>query len=80
MHETFRGDSPLRSLRLKRGLTQKEICLAVGIDQAHYSRIETGQAVATADVAKRLAEYFGHAVTEMQILYPERYTTETLEK
>jgi transcriptional regulator with XRE-family HTH domain len=65
--------SPLRQARLSRGLTLAEVAEGAKLDSGHLSRIERGEST-TADVAERLAKFFGHSVTEMQILYPERYS------
>lgn len=65
--------TPLRSLREKRGLTASEVAEAIGINQAHYSRIEAGEGT-RAETAERIAEYFGREfITELHILYPRRF-------
>lgn len=65
-------DTPLRKLRIRKGLTQREVAQAVGLDQGHYCRIERGEQVSP-DSAAAIAGYFGKAITELHILYPERY-------
>lgn len=67
--------TPLKTVRKRRGLTQIEVSSAVRVDNGTYSRIENGHSTATAAVARRIAKFFGHEVTEMQILYPEDYMT-----
>jgi transcriptional regulator with XRE-family HTH domain len=65
--------TPLRTLRLQRGQTLMEVGRAVGIDHGNLSRIETGKQQASPALAERLAKHFGYAITEIQILYPERF-------
>ena len=64
--------TPLKRLREARGLTGVEISAAVGISNAQYSRIERGDPT-TPETAERLVKYFGDGITEMEVLYPERY-------
>lgn len=67
-------DTPLKSLRSQRGLTTVAVANAVGIDQGTYWRIENG-AGTTPDTAAKIVRFFGdHSLTELHILYPERYT------
>jgi len=65
--------TPLQRIRIARGLTQKQVALGAEIDPGQYSRIENAKEQATPRAAERIAKSFGHEVTEMQILYPERY-------
>lgn len=39
-------DTPLKRLRLKRGLTQKALACEAGIEQAHLSALELGKIAA----------------------------------
>lgn len=67
--------TPLRSLREARGLTATQVASAVGMVQSSYTRIENGLG-ASPDSAAKLAEFFGREfITELHILYPERYAT-----
>lgn len=65
--------SPLRRARERRGLTLKEVADQVAIDQGNLSRIERGEQTPAKNLAEALCKFFGHEVTEMQIIYPERY-------
>ncbi len=65
----------MRRIRVKRELRMLDVADAVGIDIGHLSRIETGKQVATAAIAEKLATYYGHAISEMEIIYPERYVS-----
>ena len=65
--------TPLKRLRTKRGVSQEAVAGATGIDQSTISRIENG-APTTPENATKLVEYFGREqITELHILYPERY-------
>jgi transcriptional regulator with XRE-family HTH domain len=66
-------DSPLRKLRLSRQLTLMDVAKATDIDTGNLSRIENGSQKSLAK-AERLVGFFGHdAITEIEILYPERF-------
>lgn len=66
--------TPLRAARIKAGKTIAEVAHLVGVDQGNLSRIERGEQNAGKDLAEKLARYYGNEVTEIQIIYPERYT------
>jgi transcriptional regulator with XRE-family HTH domain len=68
--------SPLRRVREAKGQTIVEVCRAVGTDPGNLSRIENGKQRASTEVAEKLAKHFAGDITEMEILYPERFTTE----
>lgn len=68
--------SPLKQVRLKREQTLQFVADAVGIDTGNLSRIERGLQVPTKDLTEKLAKFFDNEVTETQIIYPERFTTE----
>ena len=65
--------TPLAQARAHRGLTQRGVAAAVFVDPGHYCRVEGAKTPASPELAARLAFYFDHVVTEMEILYPERY-------
>ncbi len=67
-------DSPLKVAREKKRLTQRAAADLVGIDPSFYGRLENLKARASTEVAGKLATAFG--ISEMMILYPERYMTE----
>lgn len=70
-------ESPLRRLRLSRGLSLRDVANAVGADDSSISRIETGKQKPSPELAQRIVEYFGsRRLTELHILYPERYRDE----
>lgn len=66
--------SKLRKCREKYGSLQavsKELC----IDASHLSRIERGQQIPSPDLAERLSIFFCGEISEMEILYPKRFTS-----
>jgi transcriptional regulator with XRE-family HTH domain len=66
--------TPLRKARQDRNETLKTVADAVGLDTGSLSRIEQGKQGCSPETAAKLAGYFGaDEITEMQILYPERY-------
>ena len=65
--------APLKALRIKRGLTLQEVSDIVGTDPGNLSRVENLKQKASPDLAEKLAKYFGGEITELQILYPERF-------
>lgn len=67
-------NTPLKTARLKRGYVLARVAASVGTDQGNLSRIENGKQRASPELAERLAKYFGYDITEIQILYPERFS------
>ena len=67
------ADTPLKKLRIARGLSQTEVAKAVGIDQGGLSKIEGGTHLPRRETAEALVKYFGSALTEMHLFYPSRY-------
>lgn len=63
----------LRILRKMQSLTLYETAKAVGIDVASLSRIERGRQKTSLVTAEKLSQFFNGAISEMEILYPERY-------
>jgi putative transcriptional regulator len=67
-------NSPLKQTRLRRNGTLADVALAVGTNTGNLSRIENGKQKASPKLAEKLAKYFGYEITEIQVLYPERFT------
>lgn len=66
-------NTPLKTLRVKKGLTTTAVAAKVGIDQGTYWRIENG-AGTTPETAEKIARYFAaDGLTEIHVLYPERF-------
>lgn len=64
--------TPLRNARQAARKKLREVADAVGTSEGNLSRVECGKQTATPELAEKLARYFG-TVTEVEILYPERY-------
>lgn len=65
--------SPLRQIRELKGQTIVEVCRAVSTDPGNLSRVENGKQKASTELAEKLAKHFGNEITEMEILYPDRF-------
>lgn len=66
-------DSPLKKARIAAQKTLADVAPAVGLDTGNLSRIENCKQTASKETAEKLSQFYGGAVTEMEILYPERY-------
>lgn len=64
-------ETPLRKARVSAGRTLTAVAEDVGIEKGTLSKIETGKSTPSTGLAARLASYYG--ISEMEILYPERY-------
>ncbi|WP_411970192.1 helix-turn-helix domain-containing protein [Pantoea agglomerans] len=64
-------------MREANGLTISEVALAVQIDVGNLSRIERGIQVTSIETAEKISRYFQGKISEMQILYPQRYIQQT---
>ena len=65
--------TPLKSVRIHRGETLATVAASVNTDVGNLSRIENRKQKTSPELAERLAKHYGYAVTEIQILYPERF-------
>lgn len=65
--------TPLRKMRVEKGLTISEVAIATELDVGNLSRIERGIQVTSLETAEKLSKFFKGKITEMQILYPQRY-------
>jgi transcriptional regulator with XRE-family HTH domain len=63
----------IKAARLKRGQTLTQVAQAIGTDAGNLSRVENGKQNPSPRMAARLAKHFGYEITEIQILYPERF-------
>ncbi len=55
----------IKQLRSTKSLSQKEVALSIGIDQAQYSRIEGGKVEPTLSSLEKIAETLGIDVAEL---------------
>ena len=68
--------TPLRLARLKRGLRLADVAKGIGSTPAQLSMVETAKHRPSADLAARISSFFKGEVSEMEILYPERFMNE----
>jgi transcriptional regulator with XRE-family HTH domain len=68
--------TPLKHIRKSRGMTAAGVAAALSMDQGHYTKIENGASTSAATAAK-IAAYFAPAITEIHVLYPDRFPRET---
>lgn len=66
--------TPLRLARRRRGLTLQKVAIAIETDVGNLSRIETGRQRPSPKLAEKLALMFHPDLSEMEVIYPERYT------
>jgi DNA-binding XRE family transcriptional regulator len=59
------GESPLRVIREYRGLTQAELGVAAGVEQAQISVIESGKRAGSVATLKSLAKALGAPVDQL---------------
>lgn len=69
-------NTPLKTIRKERGLSLVELAAAVDLDAGNMSRIERGIQGVSPKLAEKIVKVFGEGISEMEILYPERYTTD----
>jgi transcriptional regulator with XRE-family HTH domain len=69
---TVPTDTPLRRIRVLRQKSLEEVAAAIGVHNSTLSRIERGGET-TPKTAADLVAYFGEGITEMEILYPDRF-------
>jgi len=65
--------TPLRKMRVEKGLTIAEVSKMTEIDVGNLSRIERGKQITSLETAEKLSKFFDGKISEMQILYPHRY-------
>ncbi len=63
----------IKAARLKRSQTLTQVAQAIGTDAGNLSRVENGKQKPSPKMAAKLAQHFGYEITEIQILYPERF-------
>lgn len=58
---------------MDRKQTLADVSRAIGIDPANLSRIETKKQPASPELAERLTKHYGSGISELEILYPDRF-------
>src|SRR4051794_9335514 len=71
--------SPLRLARERRGLTLKQVADAVSMDPGNLSRVERGEQMPAKELVAALVKFFDNLVTELQIIFPERFDADATE-
>ncbi|OIV47822.1 transcriptional regulator [Sodalis sp. TME1] len=66
--------TPLRKMRIEKGITITQVARATKIDVGNLSRIERGIQLTSLKNAEKIAKFFNGKITEMQVLYPHKYT------
>jgi len=74
--------TPLKQARTERHWTLAEVCARLAkcgdqIDTGNLSRIERGVQRASSGLAEALCQVFNNEINEIQVLYPERFTSST---
>ena len=67
--------TPLQKARHAKKLSLEQVAEAIGTDTGNLSRIERGLQVPSKELTEKLAKYFGGEITELQIIYPERFAS-----
>ncbi len=57
--------------------TLEDLAAEIGSDTGNLSRIERGEQVPSKELTDALVAYFEGEVTEMQIMWPERFVSES---
>ena len=65
--------TPLAKLRRAIGLTTVKLGLMVGMNNGWISRLESGLSRPSSESAEKLSSVFRGELTEMHLLYPERF-------
>ena len=68
--------TPLRRIREMKKYSLAEVATSVSSDPGNLSRIENGTQKPSVTLAERLVRFFDFEITELELLYPERYSIE----
>ncbi|WP_424889689.1 helix-turn-helix transcriptional regulator [Acinetobacter soli] len=68
--------TPLRKIREEKKYSLAEVANSVGSDAGNLSRIEKGTQKPSLHLAENLTRFFNFEISEMELLYPERYALE----
>jgi len=67
--------SPLRIAREKQDMTLQDLAAKVDSDVGNLSRIERGKQIPSGELAAKIcAQFPAGEITELHLIYPERYT------
>lgn len=74
---TNKSTSLLREMREKNGFSLEYVAGETGIKASNLSMMERGQGGISPSSAEKLVKFYNdEMLTEMQLLYPERFTEE----
>lgn len=74
LHIAMSSMTPLKAARKREKLTQQALAASSGVTQGHISAVENRVQRASPGLAARLVAVIGRqAITEEEILYPERF-------
>lgn len=65
--------TPLSRIRNAVGVTTTEISKVIGLNTGNISRLENGHNRPSPETAEKLVAYFNGALTELHLIYPERF-------
>lgn len=66
----------LKKIRKQRKESLSTVAVGTGVSACTLSRIENGLQKPSPGLAEKIAKHFGYAITEIQLLYPERFKNE----
>lgn len=66
-------ETPLKKIRKIRKLSIYEVAKGAECSASNISRIERGDQGASPELAERISNFFSGAITEQEILYPDRF-------
>lgn len=72
--------TPLRRVRSELGYSQLEVAEGCSIHPTQYSRFETGKKIPTPEKAAAISHFLGGAVSELELLYPARFSKKTAKR
>ncbi|QRQ83283.1 helix-turn-helix transcriptional regulator [Paralysiella testudinis] len=71
-------NTPLKNARKEKGYTLSKVAQLVGSDTGNISRIENGKQVPSRILMQKLVGIFAErGITEIHLLYPERYADDS---
>jgi transcriptional regulator with XRE-family HTH domain len=65
--------TPLLKIRKQQGLTLQQLSTHLELDAGNLSRIERGKQIASTKLAEKISKLFNGQISEIEILYPERF-------
>lgn len=66
-------ETPLKKIRTERKLSIYEVAKGAECSPSTVSRVERGEGGVSPELAERITKFFDGAITEEEILYPDRF-------